>query len=202
MFKIRPYNPEQASDLADVYSICLLTADNGGDASHLFKHPEMIGDFFGAPYCELEPTLAFLLEDAQGVCGYILGALDTQSFNQRMNQTWLPKARLKYPKPTDESKQNAKEIWLSNLIHTDIEFDDRLKDYPSHLHIDLLPRAQKQGQGKALMLVLWDALKQAGSKGVHLGVSTGNTNAIGFYHKIGFETLITYSGALMLVKEL
>ncbi len=202
MFKIRLYDPQQPSDLANMYRICLLTADNGGDASHLYSHPEMIGDFFAAPYCELEPTLAFVLEDSQGVCGYIIGALDTATFNQTMNTTWLPKIRKKYPVSTTPETLSSSEQWLSNLIHTDLELDEDVADYPSHLHIDLLPRAQKQGQGKALMLALWQALKKAGSPAVHLGVSRQNTNAVGFYKTIGFKTIQTYDTVFMMGKKL
>ena len=43
--------------------------------------------------------------------------------------------------------------------------------YPSHLHIDLLPRAQGQGHGRLLIESLLDLLRAEGSGGVHLGVS-------------------------------
>jgi hypothetical protein len=38
--RIRPY---RQSDLDDLYRICLLTGANGGDASHLFTDPMLLG---------------------------------------------------------------------------------------------------------------------------------------------------------------
>ena len=49
--------------------------------------------------------------------------------------------------------------------------------YPSHLHIDLLPRGQGQGHGRLLIESLLDLLRAGGSGGVHLGVSPTNLRA-------------------------
>jgi len=202
MFQIRLYDPNKTTDLDALYEICLATGDNGSDGSHLFSNPKLIGDFYAAPYAVLEPTLCFLLEDAQEVCGYIIGALDTETFNKKMNTSWLPKARQSHPKPANPTFKSELEKSLIELIHTDLEFDNQLSAYPSHLHIDLLPRAQKNGQGKLLMQELWQALKAAGSPGVHLGVSAKNTNAIGFYQAIGFESKIDYEWGKIMTKVL
>lgn len=199
MFQIRPYNPKQASDLESLYTICLATADNGGDASHLFRNPKFIGDFYAAPYAVLEPDFCFLLEDTQGICGYIVGALDTDNFNRKMNTAWLPKLRQQYPKVS--SYLSDMEEHLTNHIHTDLTPDEELVGYPSHLHIDLLPRAQKQGQGKLLTLQLWKTLKEADSPGVHLGVSTKNTNAVAFYQAIGYQSTLKYETVIMMTKK-
>ena len=74
---IRPYRP---GDLDALYQICLLTGDGGQDATSLFADPMLLGHFFAAPYGLFAPSLAFVLEDGQGVGGYILGALDTRAF--------------------------------------------------------------------------------------------------------------------------
>ena len=62
-------------------------------------------------------------------------------------------------------------------------------EYPAHMHIDLLPRLQGQGLGRALIETLADALRERGVPGLHLGVSTENPGAIAFYHRVGFVTL-------------
>jgi hypothetical protein len=72
--QIRPYRP---ADLGALYQICLLTGDDGQDATSLFRDPQLLGHCFAAPYGLFEPSLAFVAEDADGVGGYILGALDT-----------------------------------------------------------------------------------------------------------------------------
>ena len=63
------------------------------------------------------------------------------------------------------------------------------KDFPAHLHIDILANLQGKGAGKALMQRLFEHLKKNSVPGVHLGVDGANENAIGFYKKIGFEVL-------------
>src|SRR5690606_7372227 len=61
--------------------------------------------------------------------------------------------------------------------------------WPSHLHIDLLPRVQRRGYGRRLIETLVARLRDAGSPGVHLGVHPSNTGAIAFYHRLGFVEL-------------
>jgi ribosomal protein S18 acetylase RimI-like enzyme len=62
-------------------------------------------------------------------------------------------------------------------------------EHPSHLHVNLLPGAQGRGQGRALVETICDALRAAGSPGVHLGVQRRNERAVGFYARAGFEQL-------------
>jgi ribosomal protein S18 acetylase RimI-like enzyme len=61
--------------------------------------------------------------------------------------------------------------------------------YPSHLHIDLLEKAQGRGIGKAMMLIVLETLREQGSKGVHLGMGAQNSRAFAFYTKLGFTLL-------------
>jgi len=61
--------------------------------------------------------------------------------------------------------------------------------YPSHLHIDLLPRAQGRGFGRRMLEQVMSRLRQRGSPGVHLGVSAFNTPAIGFYDRLASARL-------------
>jgi ribosomal protein S18 acetylase RimI-like enzyme len=78
-----------------------------------------------------------------------------------------------------------------------------LEAYPAHLHIDLLPPFQGAGHGRAMMETFYAAAAQAGASGVHVTVTTANTRALGFYHRLGFrrleivrpgETTVTYLG--------
>ena len=51
---------------------------------------------------------SFVLEDSQGVCGYVLAALDSEEFYSRFKMEWLPSVLHKYPvassTQTDQSK--------------------------------------------------------------------------------------------------
>jgi ribosomal protein S18 acetylase RimI-like enzyme len=64
-----------------------------------------------------------------------------------------------------------------------------LAGHPAHLHIDLLPRYQRAGHGRALMATLLAALRGAGAPRVHLGMVTANRNARLFYDRLGFYEL-------------
>ncbi len=83
--RIRPYQPD---DLDELYRICVQTADNGQDATSMFRDPRLPGHVHAAPYALFEPSLAFVAQDAGGVGGYIVAALDSQAFEQRLERVW------------------------------------------------------------------------------------------------------------------
>jgi ribosomal protein S18 acetylase RimI-like enzyme len=186
---IRPYRPD---DLDDLYRICLLTGDNGRDATPLYRDPVLVGQLFAAPYALFEPSLAFVAQDEAGVGGYVLGARDSQAFEERLERDWWPRLRRRYPDPPADL---APADWtadqqMAHLIHHRYTVPDELaRSYPSHLHIDLLPRLQGRGQGRQLIDTLTGALRRQGSPGVHLNVSPGNDRAPAFYQHVGFTEL-------------
>lgn len=183
--RIRPARPR---DIEDLYRICLLTGDAGEDASPLYADPRLLGEIFAAPYALLEPSLAFVAEDAQGVSGYVLGALDTREFEQRLEHQWWPALRQRYPDPGEQPGTVAEHM-MARIHRPPVTPAELLADYPSHLHIDLLPRTQGQGVGRKLITALAEALRHKGSHGVHLDVWARNTRAIGFYEHVGFTEL-------------
>lgn len=61
------------------------------------------------------------------------------------------------------------------------------KEYPAHFHIHLLPPAQRQGLGKALIAALIAHLKAQGVPGLMLGCSTDHSGANAFYRACGFH---------------
>jgi ribosomal protein S18 acetylase RimI-like enzyme len=184
--RIRQYQP---ADLDDLYRICLQTADNGKDATPLFRDPRLPGDVYLAPYVTFEPSLAFVAEDEGGAAGYIVSARDSRAFEQRLNDDWWPKLRVRYPEPSPaEAKalpapeRNA----LNDIHHPWDTVDELASSFPSHMHIDLLPRLQSRGLGRKLVETLVTALRELGSPGLHLLVGDGNQKAVGFYLHVGF----------------
>ena len=186
MAEVRPYRPE---DLDALYRVCLETGDAGRDATALHEDPALLGHVYAAPYALFEPGLAFVLEDEEGVGGYVLGALDTTAFDARLEAEWWPALRGRYPLPRTQ-EDDTPDARLVRMIHRPHRRDPEVvAAHPSHLHIDLLARCQGRGHGAHLMETLLGALRSAGSPGVHLGVSTRNERAIGFYRHLGFEEL-------------
>ncbi len=179
-------------DLEDLYRICLLTADAGDDATRLYSDPQLPGHIWAAPYAIFEPSLAFVAEDTEGVGGYVLAAFDTVAFERRLEEEWWPGLRSRYAEPSAEMPQGMSEAerHARHLIHHPWRADrDVIGGYPSHLHIDLLPKMQGRGVGRRLIETLAAALRGKGSRGLHLFVGSRNQRAQGFYRHVGFTEL-------------
>ena len=186
---IRAYRQE---DREDLYRICLLTADSGNDATSLFRDPQLPGHVWLGPYLVFEPTLAFVAEDGEGAAGYVVAALDTPAFEDRLDRDWWPPLRVRYPEPSQNAAEVISPIEQAALNDMHRRWDvvgELVGRFPSHLHIDLLPRMQGRGIGRKLMAAAMSSLRDRGSPGLHLLVARGNDRAAGFYRHIGFSEL-------------
>lgn len=192
MLEIRPY---QESDEAAVRRICLLTGDDGGDGTALFPDADLLSDIFAIPYTVFDPDLCFVAVDGDGgrVVGYIVGTADSSRFARQFRQHWLPRVSGRHqapPEHPDRAAEDPQSVMAWRLHHPRADDPRLLADYPAHLHVDLLPEAQGQGCGRALMMCFLRAAREHGAQGVHLGVSATNTNARGFYARLGFEPFV------------
>ncbi len=105
-----------------------------------------------------------------------------------MRGVWLPDIRKNYEDPTsDPDTWNKDEECIHLIFHPEIPL--YLPDYPSHLHIDLLPRAQGKGLGRKMMDHFMANIKKRGSVGLHLGLGIENHHAFKFYKKYGMKEL-------------
>lgn len=177
-----------------LYSICLKTAADGLDASHLYTDPYLVGQYYAAPYFFYDPSLCFVAVQNALPQGYILATEDTKKFNNWLEQNWLPILRTRYQKPQESDNFSLYEQNLRNIIHTNHltnteKTEELFSVYPAHLHIDLLPSLQGQGCGKLLIQTLFSELKNRACKGLHLGVSKNNQKAQAFYTKIGMKII-------------
>lgn len=194
---IRTYRP---ADRDAIYEICRLTGDRGDDATALYRDPELLGDIFAGPYACLAPDYAFVLDDGGRAVGYVLGAPDTRKFAEDMRDRWLPLVGARHPAPSGPPANRDEE--MAAVLHdTDRFVVPELADYPAHLHIDLLPAYQRKGFGRALIVTLLTALRDAGVPRVHLAMVSANTRARAFYDRVGFHVIdvadagiVTYLG--------
>jgi ribosomal protein S18 acetylase RimI-like enzyme len=199
---IRSYQP---ADLDALYRICLQTGRNGGDATPLYRDHKLLGHAYAAPYALFEPSLAFVAEDAAGVGGYVVGALDSQDFEARLERDWWPRLRARYPGPPagiPEDEWTPEQVTAHHIHHPWVTSDEMASRYPSHLHINLVPRLQSAGHGRRLISALTDALRRRGSRGVHLAVLRTNERAIGFYRHVGFSQLPAADDAVLFAMDL
>jgi len=178
-------------DQAGAYHVCLKTGDNGNDGEPFYKEdPEALGRIFVGPYLAYEPELSLILEDEQGICGYALGAFDSRAFFARYEKEWRPALCARFPEPQGDPAtwSRVQHVYFC-YHHPDYFCPEPYAGYPSHLHIDLLPRVQGKGYGRRMLEQVMDKLRQRGSPGAHLGVSALNLRACGFYQRLGFNEL-------------
>lgn len=187
-FCIRPARPE---DQAGAYYVCLKTGNYGQDGEPFYREdPDALGRIFVGPYLAFEPELSLILEDDAGICGYALGAFDSRAFYARYESGWRPRLCAQFPAPGGDPRQWTRVQQVHHWYHhPDYFCPEPYAAYPSHLHIDLLPRAQGRGYGRRMLEEVMDKLRQRGSPGAHLGVSLLNTPALGFYQRLGFKEL-------------
>ncbi len=199
-FIIRPYD---VGDRDAVAHVCVCTAAGGQDARGLYSDDALMPDVYALPYVEHSPELAFVVttvdagDDAGGrVVGYVLGVADTPAFVAWWERVWTPRFRAAHPAagaPTGRNPRYAE----ADLVRDGADPQrmlrgltaEELQAFPAHLHIDLLPEAQRRGLGRRLLDTLRQALAARGVPGVHLGYDPANTSARAFYDRYGFVEL-------------
>ena len=173
-------------DLAAMEHICLETASDYWKSNE--EMVETVLEVFCRYYFEKEREHCFVtVNEADEAVGYILCAPDYEryykDFTARILASKYEKVREIGMAAADEPKEFA-------------------KDFPAHLHIDLLPEAQGKGTGRALMETLCAHLADIKVKGVMLDVGKDNEGAIKFYKKVGFKVLKEGEGGLMMGREI
>jgi ribosomal protein S18 acetylase RimI-like enzyme len=184
MAEIRAFRRD---DLDDLYRICLATAANAA----AYRDSRLVGHVYAAPYAILCPRSVLVIEDAEGVGGYILGAVDTRNFEARLEAEWWPGLRKAYSDPSDvpRGERNPDQRMIRRIHHPLTTPSEIVADYPSHLHINLLPRLRGRGFGRRLMAEWLGRIREMGSRGAHLAVGATNLRAIRFYRACGFREL-------------
>jgi ribosomal protein S18 acetylase RimI-like enzyme len=189
--------PSTISDLPGLLSVCLQTADSGANATDLHNLPDLVGEIYAAPYVLHDLDFAFVLASSDEVVGYVLGALDTNEFEEKLASDYWPVVREKYkslaivPTVADLGLlETLKEIGASS--------PSIVNDFPSHLHIDIIEKYQGFGYGRLMISHLLNQLKLAGSTGVHLHLSSSNSRALAFYEKFNFSTLTSDSNEIIM----
>jgi len=181
----------QPGDLSALYAISLATGHAGIDASRLHADPDLIGHIYSAPYAHLEPSLALVAADGDGVAGFAVGAVDTSAWQATLARDWWPALRQRYPDPgqTPSATWTADQRRAFMIHHPRPCPAEMARDYPAHLHLNLLPRLQGRGVGSRL-LEAWLALAiERGAAAVHVGVNRANVRAAGFWERHGFRPL-------------
>ncbi|KAF8600981.1 acyl-CoA N-acyltransferase [Ceratobasidium sp. AG-I] len=185
--------PVHIDDTPALYRICLLTADAGQSAEALHHFPELLGLHYIDPYVKLSPAFGFVLvsgtaEGNEEVLGYLLATPDTRAHEAIAEEQCYPPLRLKYPNNPYPPESTARDQGVINRVHKPLIRPQGLVDITlAHIHINILPQAQRQGWGVKLIDYAVEHLKEQGQSGLFLGIDSRNHNARAFYLKVGFK---------------
>ena len=198
--------PATAADHPALEMVCLKTGDSGKDATEREDDPRLLGLIYAVPYQVFAPEYAFVIDGPNGVCGYVLGALDSAAYYEWAGREWFPKVASTLADPGPDRDTWKGSDWARHeLHHPQFTYPPALHPYPAHGHIDLLPEIQGRGFGRKALEHVMAALKRDGAPGMHLGVGPRNRNALAFYERLGFVRLTgpdAPRNAVYMVREL
>lgn len=187
---IRPYRREDRDGVA---LVCTLTGDSGADATGKFADDALLAHIYALPYVDFAPELASVVDIDGEVCGYILGVADVAAFARWWKSQWQPVLRERFP-DVGTWPEADRSLFERTVTGEDLWSPDRT-DHPAEFHIDLLPKAQGLGLGRALIEGYCAMLRTRGVPAVAIGVGARNTNAVAFYTHLGFTIIESqYSG--------
>ena len=174
MINVRAYEDK---DREAVEKICIATAGEKALREPLWG--ETILNIYCRYYITKAKDFCFVaVNETDTPIGYILCAPDRKEYKQEFL--------------SDE----VKAIRKYNLIYSVFALGELIlavpfeKKYPAHLHIDILDGYRHMGIGSELMTNLLDKLQSVRIRGVMLSVAATNKNAINFYFKNGFKSLL------------
>ena len=189
MHKFRRATPD---DLNAFYQVSLQTGHLGSDARHLYADPKLMGHIYSAPYLKFSPDLAMVVERHGQVLGFCIGAANTRDFERRLETGWWPSLRQTYQKPLTKKRSE----WTADerrcqMIHVpEIAPQHVCKNFPAHLHMNLLPEIQGRGTGHELLQFWLEKAAELGVSAVHVGANVQNEKAVRFWQRQGFRNLV------------
>lgn len=177
-----------AADAAALYAIALLTGDHGADVTQLYQDPDLMGDIYVGPY--LAQGLALVAEDASGVAGFAVGALDSRAFEAAAEAKWWPSLRARKPRPSGDPSGFSADAARRERIHTPRILPAAVvARWPAHLHLNIHPRAQGFGLGPRLAQAWMADAYALGARAAHVAVSLRNPRGERFWRRMGFHPI-------------
>ncbi|KAF1979883.1 GCN5-related N-acetyltransferas-like protein [Bimuria novae-zelandiae CBS 107.79] len=192
---IRPFNT--ATDQDAGLHVFYTTAD----ASVSHEPARTISSYlYYCAYTHLSPSTCLVLDDGAGLAvGYIIGTPDTAAFSSHWKSSFAPTLEAKLiPPPHLSTEDPALETPLVKGLRKSVYegacsmlqgVGDRevLREYPAHLHINILPEFTGKGWGGKMVGAWLEVVKELGAQGVHLGMVRTNEGARRFYERLGFR---------------
>lgn len=175
MYSIRKYTP---SDKIRLRFICKETTDEANKKNQNLL--ESIAIIFNDYFTEYEPDNIFVAVNDENIpVGYVICATNIPLFRKKMLSEFSKRVRIIHPAS------------IPLLLATVIAVYITKKHYRTHLHIDLLPEAQRKGLGTKLIDALCSHLASKDIKNVSVMTISKKSMGYKFYCKYGFRTIST-----------
>lgn len=163
-------------------NICIKTAQ--GFKVQTDSQRELLCLLFNDYYTENEQATCFAASVNGQAIGYIIAARDFAKYREIFNSNYMPRI-----------KKLSLIQWLFRKIG--LCYEKKVsKEYPAHLHIDILDGYQRMGLGHKLMNALLIKLRELKVSGVCLFVGAKNEKGIKFYKKYGFSEVKKIAGSI------
>ncbi len=173
MYNIRKYIP---SDKERLRFICKETTgeENKKNEALLESIPIIFNDYF----TENEPDNIFVAVNEENLAvGYVICSTDIELFRKKMLSDYNIRVKKTYLSSLFMHYASVLAVFITK------------KKYRTHLHIDILPEAQRQGLGTMLIDALCSHLKEKGIKNVSVLTISRKSMGYKFYNKYGFRTV-------------
>lgn len=171
MYRVRKYIP---SDKERLRFICKETTwdANKKKENKLESIPMIFNDYF----TEYEHENIFVAVNDENIpVGYVICSSNSELFREKMKNDIRHRVRKTY----------APSLLMFYATYFAVLLTK--KEYRTHLHIDLLPEAQRQGLGTKLIDSLCEHLKKNGIKNVSVLTIDKSSMGYKFYTKYGFR---------------
>lgn len=157
----------------------------GLSAERYFPARPLFEFLWTGPYFQTAAPLGFLAERHGQAVGYVIGCASQAQYQRALLRT-LPLglwSRLHPFCPVWRSLRYLSRAAIFSPAHAN------WRQYPAHLHINLLPQARGFRLGEQLLQAYLNVLTERGVTGVQLSTTTENHAALGLYRKFGFQVL-------------
>lgn len=166
-----------SSDFKHLQHICIETGPQYKKMSRKMANCLMYCDYYAN---ECMDTSFALVNDDDIPLGYVMCDTDYANYEKVYRQKYLPLI----------GELSRSVAWSKRC---DLRFQRKLgTKYHAHLHIDILPEAQRQGWGHKLIDALKERLKERNIPSVYLIVGRNNEKGNSFYTKYGFQLVKKY----------
>ena len=165
---IRTFNP---ADKSKIREICCDTAFMGEPVEAFFEDRDAFADIAISYYTDYEPQSLFVAQAEGKAIGYLAGCKDTRRFKKIFSRKILPLAVLRmFLRGSISKKKNLRFLasMVRSFLRGELRGRDCVREFPAHLHINVLPAYRRWGAGKSLIEEYVRYLKDNNVGGLHL----------------------------------